>query len=80
MSEDGPMNKYLKDYNIVKAAQIATSVLSVVNHAAIKKIKLKDKIKVRIAFYRRSPDITGLTIQFFDSFYCTCSFRRDVLS
>jgi len=43
------MNEYLKDNNIEMAAQRATSVLSVVNHAPIRKIKLKDKIKVRIA-------------------------------
>jgi len=49
VSEDGPMNEYLKDNNIEMAAQRATSVLSVVNHAPIRKIKLKDKIKVRIA-------------------------------
>lgn len=49
MSEDGPMNEYLKDNNIEMAAQRATSVLSVVNHAPIRKIKLKDKIKVRLA-------------------------------
>lgn len=46
MSEDGPMNEYLKDNNIEMAAQRATSVLSVVNHAPRKMIKLKDKIKV----------------------------------
>lgn len=43
------MNEYLKDNNIEMAAQRATSVLSVVNHAPIRKIKLKDKIKVRLA-------------------------------
>lgn len=51
MSEDGPMNEYLKDNNIELAAQRATSVLSVVNHAPIKMIKLKDKIKVCKAFF-----------------------------
>jgi len=49
VSKDGPMNEYLKDNNIEKAAQSATSVLSVVNHAPVRKIKLKDKIKVRRA-------------------------------
>ena len=49
MSEDGPMNEYLKDNNIEMAAQSATSVLSVLNHAPIRKIKLEEKIKVRLA-------------------------------
>ena len=49
MSEDGPINEYLNDNNIEMAAQIATAVLSVVNHAPIRKIKLTDKIKVRTA-------------------------------
>jgi len=43
------MNEYLKDNNIQMAAQSATSVLSIVNHAPVRKMKLKDKIKVRIA-------------------------------
>ncbi|KAL9952359.1 hypothetical protein ACROYT_G039604 [Oculina patagonica] len=47
VSEDGPMNEYLKDNNIEMAAQRATSVLSVVNHAPRKMIKLKDKIKIK---------------------------------
>lgn len=46
MAIDGPMNEYLKDNNIEMAAQRATSVLSVVNHAPVKEMKLKDKIKV----------------------------------
>ena len=49
MSEDGPMNEYLKDNNIEMAAQSATSVLSVLNHAPVRKIKLEEKIKVRLA-------------------------------
>lgn len=49
VSKDGPMNKFLKDNNIEMAAQSATSVLSVLNHAPIRKINVKEKIKVRIA-------------------------------
>ena len=48
VSEDGPMNQYLKDNNIEMAAQRATAVLSVVNHAEKKEIKLQDKIKVSL--------------------------------
>ena len=49
VSEDGPMNEYLKNNNIEMAAQSATSVLSVLNHAPIRTIKLEEKVKVRIA-------------------------------
>lgn len=54
VSTDGPMNEYLRENNIEKAAQRATSVLSVVNHAPINEMKIKDKIKVEISapFYR----------------------------
>lgn len=47
VSIDGPMNQYLKKNNIEMAAQRATAVLSVVNHAQRKEINLRDKIKVR---------------------------------
>ena len=40
------MNEFLKENNIKKAAQRATSVLSVVNHAPVDEMKLKEKIKV----------------------------------
>ena len=53
VSEDGPTNGYLKNNNIEMAAQSATSVLSVVNYAPIGKIKLKEKVKVRIAFFTK---------------------------
>ena len=46
VSIEGPMNQYLKNNNIEMAAQRATAVLSVVNHAQQKEIKLQDKIKV----------------------------------
>lgn len=46
VSTGGPMNEFLKKNNIKKAAQRATSVLSVVNHAPVDDMKLKEKIKV----------------------------------
>lgn len=42
------MNQYLKDNNIEMAAQRATAVLSVVNHALPKEVRLRDKIQVRL--------------------------------
>ena len=50
VSDYGSMNRYLKENNIEMAAQSATYVLSVLNHAPIGKIKLKEKVKVGIAF------------------------------
>ena len=54
MSEDELMNGYLKENNIEMATQSTTSVLSVLNYAPTEKIKLKDKVKVGIAFLLKS--------------------------
>ena len=43
------MNTYLKENKIALAAQRATAVLSVVNHAEQKEVSLKEKIKVFIS-------------------------------
>ncbi|PFX27651.1 Polycystic kidney disease protein 1-like 2 [Stylophora pistillata] len=49
VSTEGPMNEYLKENNIEKAAQRATAVLSVVNHAPVNEMKTKEKIKIKDA-------------------------------
>ena len=49
VSEAESMNRYLKENKIEMAAQRATSVLSVLNHAPTRKRKLKEKVKVGIA-------------------------------
>lgn len=56
VSLEGPMNQYLKDNNIEMAAQRATAVLSVVNHAQQKELRLRDKIMVRLGFLNRVYD------------------------
>lgn len=43
------MNTYLKENKIGLAAQRATAILSVVNHAEQKEVSLKEKIKVFIS-------------------------------
>ena len=47
VSENGEMVDYLKNNNVELAAQRATAVLSVVNHAPPRDMKLVDKMEVR---------------------------------
>ena len=66
------MKTYLKKNMIALAAQRATAVLSVVNHAGQKEVSLKEKIKVFIslshaAFLHISQEIFALFARFPDT-------------
>ena len=47
VSEEGAMNEYLKANDIQLAAQRATAVLSVVNHAELTEVEPADRMKVQ---------------------------------